>query len=201
MLIGRSGKFTLISPFSKLGNEIQGKIVELSYIQHEVSTGVDVENRVYAKAGAGVIYSADLRENVLLVTFARTNGSKITIPDKYIEGLYDNNLNYATAYLTVKIGSLPLSFEFTSAKEAIARGVRDTIGVDVLPKDISVSMSGSGMMLSVTEAAIADGKRQFDIKDNISDYGKNLQLSNNNSELTNKISSLENAILKISKFT
>jgi hypothetical protein len=202
MLIGKIGKFTILSPFNKLGAEIQGRIVELAYIKHEVSTGVDVESRVYSVVGASVIYPTDLNLDVLLVTIQKNNGSKVRIPDKYILGLYDDDLNYVNAYLTVKIGPLPVSFDFTAAKEAIGRGLTDTVGVAVAPRDISVSVSSNNsLMMSVADAAIEEGKRTSSLINNISDYGKNLGLIKDNTSLSNKVSGLEAALKKVSKYT
>lgn len=202
MLIGRTGTYTILSPFDKLGSSIQGKIVELSYIQHELSTGVDVENRVYAKVGAQVIYSADVRADVLLVTIRKNNGDKVRIPDKYIEGLYDDDLTYVTAYLTVKLGPLPSSYDYIAAKEAIARGVKDTVGINVIAKDISVSVSSNNsVMMTAIDATLAEAKRITGISGNISDYGKLLNSQKDNQQLTNKVSSLENMLKKASKYT
>lgn len=192
MLIGKSGSFTIKSPFNKLGSKINGKIVELSYIKHEVSTGTDVENRVYGKVGALDIYPSDLNRDVLLVTI-KSGGTKYRIPDIYIEGLYDNNLNYLDSYLTVKVGPLPANYDFTATKEAIARGVSDTVGVNVSYRDITVSVAGKNSIIkTVAEASYEENKRLASVANNISDYGKLINAEEEITKLNNEINSILN---------
>lgn len=173
MLLGRTGLWMLKSPFTKhASNGLMGEIVTAGFIQDIVAKGQDVKTNTYAPVGGEALYSADLSKNCIILTID-SGGRYYSIPDKYIENLYDGEQNFRYHYMTAKVGMLPVSFDMTEACGAMAKSISEATGMNVKPKDIYVSVSDEGgLMLSDEEAEYATLKRLADIEDNDSIYNQ-----------------------------
>lgn len=196
MLIGKRGTFTLLAPFDQYSSTgLLGTIVSASYIQHMVSTGVNVKSKVYGPVNFENQYKADYDKNVIIVTIKTSSGKKYDIPDIYIPNLYDNDLNLINAYLTVKVGELPRSYNYSIIKERIADSVTSASGIIISPKDIYVSGQDANKVITRDQAKALEAIRQGNITDSVSSAGKLLDAVKDNEVLKGKLSSLEKSIV------
>lgn len=198
MLIGKVGRFVLLPPFTFYSTTgLTGEIVGVNYIQHLVSKGTNVKSLVYSPVNGDSLYTSDLASNVIIVTIKDASGKKYNIPDRYIENLYDDSLNYIEAYVTVKIGSLPRNYDYSYIKNQLATEVTKLSGVPVTSDDVYVSAQGSGSILSKDEVSLLDTARKANIANLNTDYGKYLDAANENKVLKSKLDSLEKGMFDL----
>lgn len=194
MLIGRSGKFTLLSPFDTYGSTIVGKIVEVSYMHHMASRGRDVKALVYRPVNAESLYAEDYRNNLVVVTIQIANGTKYLIPDKYIPNLYNSNYIFVDAYLTVHLGELPMSYEFSHVRDRVASEITAATGVNVAAQDVYISVEDSGVYYDRGEADVKNRKRESNKTNNQSDFSKYVETAAELGIVSKKLSSLEKLV-------
>lgn len=195
MLIGKQGRFVLKPPFTQYtANGLAGQIVGVNYIKHLVSKGADVNGRVYQPVSGEGLYPNDLRDNVIIVTIKAQGGKKYEIPDIYIENLYDDNLNFVDAYVTVRIGDLPRSYDYTYIRTQLATEVTKLSGVTVKPTDVFISAQDKGQIVTQEEYDLTNATRLGNISDLKTDYGKYLEKAKENKVLKDKLSSLEKKV-------
>lgn len=195
MLIGKHGSFILKPPFTKYTTTgLAGKIVGVNYVQHLVSKGQDVKGKVYRPVDAENLYANDLRKNVIIVTIKTLGGKKYEIPDIYIENLYDDNLNFVDAYVTVKIGNLPRSYDYAYIRTQLATEVTKLSGVTVKPTDVYISAQDNGQIYSQEEYNFLDATRLANISNLTTDYGKYVTQLKENQLLKSKVNSLEKTV-------
>lgn len=196
MLIGKKGTFTLLPPFNQYSaTGLLGSIVAVSYIKHMVSTGTNAKKKVYTPVNFESQYKTDYDKNVIIVTIKTANGKKYDIPDIYIPNLYDNDLNLINAYLTVKVGELPRSYNYSIIKEKIAKSVTEASGLVVATKDIYVSGQDANKIITREQADALEALRKGNITNSDSSASEILKLVGENDVLKGKLSSLEKSIV------
>ena len=195
MLIGRRGNFLLKQPFNKYAaNGLQGRIVAVAFIKHMVSRGVNIENLVYVPVEFTSQYPTDLAANVIIVTIEAHDGRKYNIPDIYIENLYDDNVIFVDAYLTVCLRELPLNTDFKFIRQQVAKEASRFSGVTVVDHDVSISISDKSTVQTFDEAKITNATRHDKIKNLKSDYGRYVKEIAKSSSLGKKVKSLQHKL-------
>lgn len=196
MLIGKTGKFTLRVPFTLYSvSGLQGTIVGVNYISHQLSKGVNVKTSVYTPVDGDTYYASDEAANLVIVTIKAVNGKKYDIPDKYIENLYDDSLNYVESYLTVRIGPMPLNYDYSYIKSQLAAGVTSAAGVQVTTNDVFVSATGTSTIVDKAGSIALDIAREATINNGDSDYSKYISALKDNKVANDQIASLEAKLL------
>lgn len=198
MLLGRTGKWVLVAPFTKYSTTgLVGEVVTAGFIQTLVSKGQDIKNNVYGPVGATSLYEEDLKNNILIVNI-ESKGKLYAIPDRYITNLYDGQQNFRYHYMTVKVGLLPDNFDMTEAIKELARSVSEVTGVDVKTKDIYVGVSETeGITLDDESAVYENLKRVAKIEDNDSIFTKLKKATSSIGDLTEKYDSVASAYTKV----
>lgn len=201
MLIGRQGSFVLLEPFNKISTTgLNGKIVAVAFIKHMVSRGTNVEQLVYKPVEYTSQYSADLARNVIIVTIEATNGKKYYIPDIYIENLYDDNVVFVDAYMTVCLNKLPLNTDFAFIRNRVATAASEFSGVQVSDNDVSISISDRSHVYTYAEAQLKNEERNSRIENLNTDYGRYRREVAFSDSLSGKLKSLENKVKKYIHF-
>lgn len=198
MLIGRQGTFILKQPFNKYAvSGLTGRIVSVAYIKHLVSRSQNVEQSVYKPVDFTSQYPTDLSRNVIIVTIEATNGNKYSIPDIYIENLYDDDVIFVEAYLTVRIGDMPLNTDFSFLRNQVAKEASRFSGVQVADRDVCVSISDRSKVYTYEDASIKNAQRENNIANLNSDYGRYINEVSYNNILQDKLKSVENKLLEM----
>lgn len=198
MLLGRTGLWMLKNPFTEYAsNGLMGEIVAAGFIQDLVANGQNIQFDVYEPVKATSLYSRDLKENCIIITFD-VKGKYYRVPDKYIENLYDGNQVFLSHYLIARIGLLPETYDMTEATTAMARAISDAIGVEVKAKDIYTSASEQGgMILSDKEGEYATLKRLAGMEDNQSIFAELDDYKDKLEDAEKKFESLSEEYLKL----
>lgn len=189
--IGTEGIFRLKPPFAGLlPAQTSFKCTATRKLSEIISSGVDPFVEYYEPYGiTQAIYDDELAADVTILSLTSSIGQWLYVPTSYVLGYPNvNGVTYTAVMLGVSLGALPNKLSLSALKTAIANLVKDTIGVDVVLKEIAVSESA---IIPHSEHVIINATRLASVIVMKTDRQKVIDLQNERTVLLAKVAALE----------
>ena len=113
--LGAFGKYVLKTPWTTVAN-IGYKCVSLRRVEEIVKSGKDIHETFYQPMGLDLaLANEDILKGVVFVGLLGTDGSRIYVPDTYIESYPDQTaITYDYTVMSVDLGPQPSDMDLTS---------------------------------------------------------------------------------------
>lgn len=166
--LGAYGKYVLKAPWTTVAN-IAYKCVSLRRVEEIVKSGKDIYETFYKPMGLDLsTANTDILQGVVFVGLLGQDGSRIYVPDTYIESYPDQTaISYDYTVMSVDLGPQPADMDLTPLIDEFKFIVRDHTGID--PEDVIVHIgrAQSSKMLTQEQHIAADEARRLKIANTV----------------------------------
>lgn len=192
--IGLSGRYDLAAPFNTLiNNQLSYTCVAIESIASLQIKGGDPFTDIYIPVGLSLQrFNYDDELGIPLYTLQSKNGEVLVIPGLNIIKLPDvNGIRYSNVMLGISLSALPDQQDLSSIKTEISDLIFNRVGVRSEVKSI---VFGSSSIVSQQKHTSLEIARKENVTNNKSNLSTLTDLRNQNSELLDRIQSLEKYI-------
>jgi len=196
--VGYRGYFALDGPFNTIiTNKFKGEVVGLASIQTLVARGMDILNEVYLLVDEQLYYE-HLEKDVVIVTIKTSSDDPIQVPLTHLFIAKEELHEYIGAYLTVRVGRVPIDYDFIKLQETMAKEITTVTGVVVETDDVVLALSpNESQFLTADEAEHEEALRLAAVENNPSDYARLRKQIEENDLLKERITALEAKIISL----
>ena len=192
--IGLSGRYDLAAPFNTLINkQLSYTCVAIESIASLQIKGGDPFTDIYIPVGLSLQrFNYDDELGIPLYTLQSKNGEVLVIPGLNIIKLPDvNGVRYSNVMLGVSLSALPDEQDLSSIKTEISDLIFNRVGVRSEVKSI---VFGTSSIVSQQKHVSLEIARKENVTNNKSNLSTLTDLKNQNSQLLDRIQSLEKYI-------
>lgn len=160
--LGAFGKYTLKAPWTTV-DKIAYKCVSLRRVEEIVKSGKDIHDTFYRPMGLDLsVANEDILKGVVFVGLLGTDGSRIYVPDTYIEGYPDQTaITYDYTVMSVDLGPQPSDMDLTALIDEFKFIARDHTGIDVNDIIVHIGRAQSNTMLTQEQYIAAADAREL----------------------------------------
>lgn len=179
--IGAYGRYTLKSPWT-INSTISYRCISHRMTEEIVSSGRNVFETFYQPVGlTSDVAEADIALGVIFVGLLGTDGSRIYVPDTYVESYPDQTaVVYEYTVMSVDLGPQPSDIDLTAASEEIKLIVEKYTGIKSELIDIYASNAPSTTSMTAQEHIDLMDARRLAIENNVTSEVKILELTESN---------------------
>jgi hypothetical protein len=197
MNLGYSGIFKFKIPFNTLAvNGVHGTIEGLNSINKLLAEGIDIKLEIYSPIDI-TLYEMALSNNITIVTVRTSNNIIYRIPLDYIESIINDTITYQKTYLTIDLGWLPETYDYSVIKHSISDCILNNVGLVLTPSSISLLSSPVTKELTRDESTIEGVGRVAAMNNNGSYYALWVVEKDRATLLYDKLLSAQKTILKL----
>lgn len=162
--LGAFGKYELKAPWTTVAN-IAYKCVSLRRVEEIVKSGKDIYETFYKPMGLeSKVADEDILKGVVFVGLLGTDGSRIYVPDTYIDSYPDqSSITYDYTVMSVDLGPQPSDMDLTSLIDEFKFIARDHTGIDVDNIIVHIGRAQSNTMLTQEQHIAANDARMLKI--------------------------------------
>ena len=166
--LGAFGKYTLKAPWTTV-DKIAYKCVSLRRVEEIVKSGKDIHDTFYRPMGLELsVANEDILKGVVFVGLLGTDGSRIYVPDTYIEGYPDQTaITYDYTVMSVDLGPQPSDMDLTALIDEFKFITRDHTGIDVDDIIVHIGRAQSNTMLTQEQYIAAADARELKKKNTV----------------------------------
>lgn len=166
--LGAFGAYTLKAPWTTVAN-ISYKCVSLRRVEEIVKSGKDVFETFYAPMGLDLtVANADILQGVVFVGLLGGDGSRIYVPDTYIESYPDQSaVTYDYTVMSVDLGPQPSDMDLTSLIDEFKAIASNHTGIDLENILVHIGRAKSNTMMTQEQYVAASEARQLKIADRV----------------------------------
>lgn len=189
--LGAFGKFVLKTPWSTNSN-ISYRCVSLRRVEEIVKSGKDVYSTFYQPVGLSQdVANVDIAENVVFVGLLGSDGSRIYVPDTYIESYPDQSaVTYDYTILSVDLGPQPSDIDLAALMDEIKTIAANFTGLKYDDIIVGIGTAASTTVMTTEQHVAAQDARKLAIQYTETSTQKIARLEEANTEQNTLIQTL-----------
>lgn len=166
--VGAYGRYTLKEPW-KTNTTISYRCISIRMVEEIVKSGLNVYETFYAPMNLSQdVANADIALGVAFIGLLGTDGSRIYVPDTYIESYPDQTaVVHEYTVLAVDLGPQPSDINLTNAIEEIKNVIEKYTGIDSELVEIYAGNAPSNTSLTAKEHIDLLDARRLAIANNV----------------------------------
>lgn len=155
--IGAYGTFVLNAPWDSASNKTY-RCIALQRVEQFTKAGLNVFELVYSPMGLSQdVYNADVAIDVVIVGLLATDGTRIYVPDTYIQSYPDqSSIAYNYTVMSVDLGPQPSKIDLSNCVSDLKDLVSKYTGLatSVITVDVHTALSTTSMTQAQYIAAL-----------------------------------------------
>ena len=165
--LGAFGKFVLKAPWTT-NSTISYRCVSLRRVEEIVKSGKDVFATFYQPMGLSIaVANDDMAMGVVYVGLLGGDGSRIYVPDSYIESYPDQSaVTYDYTVISVDLGPQPSNIDLAPLMDEIKTISSNFTGISVDNIVLSIGTAASSTLMTQEQHIAAENARMLAIQNN-----------------------------------
>lgn len=166
--LGAYGQYVLKTPWATV-SQIAYKCVSLRRVEEVVKSGKDIYATFYQPMGLDLVTAnGDILQGVVFVGLLGNDGSRIYVPDTYIESYPDQTaISYDYTVMSVDLGPQPSDMDLTKLIDEFKGTANSFTGIATEDIIVHIGRARSTVMMTQDQYIAAEDARKLKINNTV----------------------------------